>query len=427
MANTITWNGVSSSTLGLTVERYPNMNRPSRKYQTANISGQNGSAYILENSWNEVVQTYEIFAKTPVSSFKAIAEWLNGADGYAVLTDSYDPTVYRRAVFVDYMDVEDIMNRYGRATIQFRCRPERFMVTEDITKQGTSLPPINNPTNHTALPLIKVNGRGYPSMLPLTDRQAVSTTYTEELAVQGLTPQKIRYNFIGLSVAQGPFADWYVSGDPSKLTSYTINSTTVSITPTAAGWGVAMNRSVQPNEAYTVSFRVTSASVGNALLKVMLCDRYGTVAKVVSAEAVRGATKSVKFETTPDTYWAVVLFAGAENKSVVYDNIMFNQGTTVLPYAPYSEDTASSFRVGDTIVNLSELADYLYIDCETMNAYRGNGENCNPIVTLTDIYGNMTPNVPRLVSGNNEIVITDAGTNNTWIESLVFTPRFWTL
>ena len=129
--HTFTWNGHSSDEFGIKIERFPGLNRPARKYTASNVPGRNGNLYELQDAWEEVIQSYEIYAggqsKNSPQDFMRIMEWLSEPNGYAVLTDSYDVDHYREAVFVDAMDIANSWNRYGRAVVTFRCRPERFL------------------------------------------------------------------------------------------------------------------------------------------------------------------------------------------------------------------------------------------------------------------------------------------------------------
>lgn len=91
-----------------------------------------------------------------------IMEWLNSADGYAELSDTYDTKHYREAVFVEATDIENSWNKIGRAVVSFRCRPERFLVGYDsitpsfVTVSTYKQAPLANPTNHRAKPIIKI-------------------------------------------------------------------------------------------------------------------------------------------------------------------------------------------------------------------------------------------------------------------------------
>ena len=244
--NTFTFNGRSSDEFGIKIERFRPLNRPPRKFDAAAVSGRNGNIYKLQDAWEEILVSYEIFAEASVGDTEAdidkengtyftwtadgltingtipaviqeevgkliatrnrtilvqggtagtyaltcrverdgvtlrmevittgsetfvlsagdelyidlsadgtfnnfvtpfkiidaeildlpkkwtsIMEWLNSADGYAELSDSFDPDHYRKAVFVDATDIQNSWNHYGRAVVSFHCRPERFLL-----------------------------------------------------------------------------------------------------------------------------------------------------------------------------------------------------------------------------------------------------------------------------------------------------------
>ena len=130
--HSFTFNGHSSEEFGIRIERFPNLNRSERKYKSASVAGRNGNIYQMQNAWEEVVVSYQIFAGelaagAAVTDFTDIVEWLNSADDYAVLMDTYDPEHYRLAVFVDELEIESQWHTFGKATVRFRCRPQRFI------------------------------------------------------------------------------------------------------------------------------------------------------------------------------------------------------------------------------------------------------------------------------------------------------------
>lgn len=429
MANYITWNGVSSDTLGLHVETYPNLNRPARKYTAADIPGRNGSAYILEDAWSEYVQAYEISAKSPVDNFKAIAEWLNSANGYAVLEDSYDPDIYRMAVAVDGFDVVNSLNRAGKALIQFRCRPERYLVMEDIERTAPSSDPIVNYSNHTAHPLIKVVGLGAQSLLRLTDRTDYSETYsTPGKTVKGLNYNTGLTNYIGLGTV-----NQMVSGTPttcadqkpSYISNVSITRDTVDFQTSATGYGIGFNVPAQGNLAYTLNYSVPSTAAINGCIDIICCRANGECLAFFSlAGANPGGTRTATFTTPSGTSWIILLMRSRVGSGrLVFNNVQLCTGTEAQTYVPNQDDTSASFTFGDCIISMAELGDYMYIDCETMNIYGSGGENLNPVVTITDLYGNQTPKFPRLEVGETAIELS----GEDWIRKLVVTPRYWTL
>lgn len=136
--HSFTFNGHSSDEFGIRIERFPDLNRSERKYKSASVAGRNGNIYQMQNAWEEVTVSYQIFAGeraagAAVTDFTEIVEWLNSADDYAVLTDTYDPAHYRLAVFVDDLEIESEWHTFGKATVRFRCRPQRYLA------QGTNL------------------------------------------------------------------------------------------------------------------------------------------------------------------------------------------------------------------------------------------------------------------------------------------------
>lgn len=430
--STITWNGVSSDTLGLKIEKYPALNRPARKYTAADIPGQNGTAYILQDAWSETVQAYAISVKEPISSFKAIAEWLHSANGYAKLTDSYDPDIYRMAVVVDPFDVENSLNKAGRAMIQFRCRPERYIVQNDVTispQSGT----VSNSSIHTAYPLIKIVGQGYPSMLRTTSRSDRTPSLSSSSKITYLTSVNGWYNYIGMNVESNRPV---VNNDSTKISSYSFATGSVTLTNTTAGYGIGMNIKVQPNTDYNVSFLCSGSGI-TGYFSVVLTDKNGNISSAFRKTFSSGSTRqSLAFTTESDTYWAVLVFArGSSAGSITYSNIQMNLGSTAMSYAAYTADTSSVFSVSNTLgtvyVHLSELYDYMYLDCETLNAYREPGENLSPNVSFTDADGNPTAAVPTLApspgAGSLATTFYLRNTDRNWISSLVVTPRTWTL
>ena len=164
MADTITWGGTVSNTLGIVVERPKALGRPRRKMKTYDIPG--GNSFVeMEDAWEDYTQTYEIWAGDDsygdaADFFADITTWLF-KDGFNELEDSEEPLVYREAYFAGPLDVANLWTMYGRAKINFICHPQRYLKTGKtaITKSssGTS---ITNPTAYASRPTVKVTGSG---------------------------------------------------------------------------------------------------------------------------------------------------------------------------------------------------------------------------------------------------------------------------
>ena len=163
----IVFNGVSSTSLGLVVERVPNMDRPERKYDRYSVPGRNGDIFVMQDAWENVEQSYDIWWEDSISATVAeggytLSEWLFGTSDYATLTDDFDPDHYRKAVFLGPYDVENTMQKLGRARITFDCDPRRFLMSGlewiDITKwiYGADWTEVHNPTMFHGLPVFEL-------------------------------------------------------------------------------------------------------------------------------------------------------------------------------------------------------------------------------------------------------------------------------
>lgn len=163
MANSFTFGAHASTEFHIRVESYRKMAVPGRKMRTFSIAGRNGDLHALEDAWENYIQPYSIYfhGDTPSPELAhEIAAWLMGYGGYQKLQDTYDPDHYRMAMFKGPMDIENILNRYGRCTIRFDCAPQSFLVSGDAPVIFEASGAIYNGTSFDALPVVTVYGNG---------------------------------------------------------------------------------------------------------------------------------------------------------------------------------------------------------------------------------------------------------------------------
>lgn len=155
----IEFNGIKSTSLGVFVEKYPPRPVPQRKMERYSVPGRSGDVLFYEDAWENVKQKYEIYLSAerdglPYVSAQVV-RWLN-AGGYAELSDEYDRDTFRLAAFTGPVDLQNTLNQFGRATIEFDCKPQRYL------KSGQSFRPLRNgdvlvnPTGYRAAPLIRI-------------------------------------------------------------------------------------------------------------------------------------------------------------------------------------------------------------------------------------------------------------------------------
>lgn len=163
----IWFNGRSSDDFRLIVQRYPDVIIPTRKNEKVSVPGRNGDILIQQDAWENVVQRYEFYVSaeqtrlTPITH--KIAEWLC-VKGYQKLEDSYFLDTFRLAAFNGGLEISNILNRFGRATIEFDCRPQRFYKFGDFFSDAVNGGKLQNPSPFTAKPILLVSGSGEASI-----------------------------------------------------------------------------------------------------------------------------------------------------------------------------------------------------------------------------------------------------------------------
>ena len=159
----IWFNGKSGDDFGVIVERYPSVIIPTRKNEKISIPGRSGDLLIQQDAFENVVQRYEIYVSaeqtrlTPITH--KIAEWLC-VKGYQRLEDSYWIDTFRLATFQGGLEIANVLGRFGRATIEFDCKPQRWYKFGDQFISITNGQTLLNPSPFTAKPLIETTGSG---------------------------------------------------------------------------------------------------------------------------------------------------------------------------------------------------------------------------------------------------------------------------
>ena len=125
------WAGETSFSKGLTIERCPSFGAGQRIVEKTAIPGKSGDLVFDTGAFSNYIQSYEIWFRDKsagmTSAAKSIATWLLSPLGYQRLEDTYDPDVFRMAVYTGPIEIENWMLTYGRATLDFDCMPQRWL------------------------------------------------------------------------------------------------------------------------------------------------------------------------------------------------------------------------------------------------------------------------------------------------------------
>lgn len=159
----IVYGGVDSSNYGIVVGESPAFERPNRKQTIIQVPGRNGSVLFQENAWEDVTRTYSVWLDEDIANNKSLADKvndyqaaLNSLNGYQMLTDNFEPDVYRLAYYSGGDQFTNEMTQYGRANLRFVCRPERFLVSGADAVEVDDGDTLTNPTPFASKPLIHI-------------------------------------------------------------------------------------------------------------------------------------------------------------------------------------------------------------------------------------------------------------------------------
>lgn len=188
MSGSLTFNGVTAASLGLRIGGVTPYAAPGRDVQTFTVPGRIGAVYPAKD-FSQIPNEIREYAaalykradsnETVERAVAAIRNWLLNVDGYAELSDSYEPQFYRRAFFTG--DVTPARKGAGQnfeIPLRFSCDPRRFIAGDHhftvfaASGSATYTTPETVSSfriNDSAKPLIHVSNGGERAVVTFTD------------------------------------------------------------------------------------------------------------------------------------------------------------------------------------------------------------------------------------------------------------------
>ena len=159
----IVYGGEASTDYGIVVSEAPSFDKPQRQTTVFNVPGRNGSVLFQADAFNDVTRSYRTwiadYDKVDLTeAVQAFTAMLYSKKGYQRLEDSFEPDIFRLAYFSGGQEITNEMTQYGETTIQFTCRPERFLKSGEVEVEVANGDSIFNPTRFDAKPLIYIEG-----------------------------------------------------------------------------------------------------------------------------------------------------------------------------------------------------------------------------------------------------------------------------
>lgn len=189
--NGFTLDGVSSLYYGVGLSGTGVWDAPARKGESISVPGRNGSIWIDDGSYENIMVTYPCWMAEGfderVDDFRAYLS--RHSDAYYKLTDSYHPLQFRLGRFAGaFTATPGAANKTGRMDVSFDCQPQRFL-NAGFVWQSLDIPDIDpaeavatvfseeNPTGFPAAPAIMLQLNTAPALLSFSVRNDAKGTY----------------------------------------------------------------------------------------------------------------------------------------------------------------------------------------------------------------------------------------------------------
>ena len=166
LLNHLTFDGVESRDFGVFISGDGAFDAPARRGEMVSIPGRNGSLFMDEGVFENIVVEYPAFIgtsyrelfRTKLGDFRSA---LTSRGNYKRLTDTYHPDEFRLGVYREGLEVDpQYLTRAGGFTLKFDCKPQRFLVSGEDPVVFYGNGSITNPTLFASSPMIKVTGNG---------------------------------------------------------------------------------------------------------------------------------------------------------------------------------------------------------------------------------------------------------------------------
>ena len=454
----IKFNGKSSSDFGCIIEAYPNHTRGSRRGELIVVPGRNGNVVLEDGSYTTYMQAYSVvFEKgdnhQSYQRAAEVAEWLLGSRGFCRLEDSFEPGYYRLARYAGPLNIKQIMDECGRATLEFECQPERYLKIGDVLIRihdygyGTDIFVNDLPENVSSVTVkstLATTKMWMQNSQDYTDRIEATLQNQDGLYVGSLDPTSI-YRVVhiasGISGQRITLLFTYSDGTETEILS-TGDSVITLFNPTEFE-ALPLLKFVDTSEEPSI-FRPTTIEVENTYIAAN-----GAITNVTWESGISKHHKTIEPYSVVNYKYAYP--SGCryafydENDVAVFVSPLakYNGEQVIIPdgvkkiavgtqdgypslmlelKAERPDPGTAAATINGTTINLDFSAyDTIHLDCDLHDAYYADGSSANSAVSFSSNLLDY-PTFPGLVPGENTITATDGHDLRFEIS-----PRWWLL
>lgn len=416
--------GVDSSEYGIYITGEAVYNAPERDVEFIEVPGRNGSVAMDKGRYKNITVTYPAgtFGKNQEDFREALSAFRNAIlsqKGYQRLEDTYHPEEYRMGVYAAGLEVSPASRgKAGQFDLSFVCKPQRFLSIGDYPIPVEWGDVLENPTQFSSKPLLEVEGDGYIEFgessvvlydvpignIKLDGNYDSGMTHSTDWSCATYQTDVLddtKFNDGDtIHVGESRYYCYVVTAKPYTL--FDPSSGSGTITPTSRSCSLDGN-----NPRIVINLPATTFSAGTASEKSY--GMWATLAQI----GIDGAL-------------IIYVTAKIGHRIGMNGTHYIDQSIIIGAYTDYGSTPATSaeFRRIDYYMtrgsitvdsSMPALGHPTYIDCETGDAYKYNGnkiESANSGVFL----GN---DLPTLRPGQNKFIFSPS------ITDLKITPRWW--
>ena len=408
--------GVSAAEYGIYISGEGVYNAPERAVEIVTIPGRNGALSIDQGRYENVTVEYPAFVwgKSQKDMRKKLSAFLNAIipkAGYQRLEDTYHPEEYRMGVYQAGIGVEPVV--YGSAakfTLQFNCKPQRFLKSGEEEVAVASGLAISNPTPFNSQPLLEIKGYG-------------------EMQV-GDYPIDLNGHSIGWFDVYGEETHGNYAGGSVETISYTLQMerlrdlaagdpiyTTVYMCCRFEGYGPGDLTSWRSVKSRSSASLTVVPNDDRSMIEIYIGESGLTFYKGTDSTISGTVQTDVTSQEWDADYGEIPVRI---SYTIDYDasagtvtlSLHVNPVTIVMNRAyPYYLGNSSGYARSSR----TNLGDPTYIDCETGEAYEIYGGEVLPLNALVMIGSD----IPVLVPGDNTV------TYDNTITEVKIVPRWW--
>lgn len=153
---------------------------PERDQEFVKVPGRDGDLILDNGRYNNITVSYKAYIIDNYNeNIKGLRNALMSRKGYQRLQDTVNPEEYRLAKAIPFEIDEHGVLRAAEFTMQFICKPQRFLVAGDIPIEVTGSATILNQYEESAKPLIRAYGTGSFSIGGISVQITSANGYTD--------------------------------------------------------------------------------------------------------------------------------------------------------------------------------------------------------------------------------------------------------